>query len=194
MPAYVLIRETRKERRAPLRLCLSVAAGLGLGGALLGATAYVPALAAGLFRFIPLPVPISEPGRATEDHVIRIKADSNGHYYVKGSADGVPLEFMIDTGASYITLTKEAAGRLSVGPLNFNLATTTANGPIQNAQITIRQLTVGLVHHQRHSRCGERRRTRSAIAGHELAPPLPINRNPKQRDDAPLLRNVTWSM
>ena len=82
---------------------------------------------------------------ATEgsDHVIRIKADSNGHYYVKGSADGVPLEFMIDTGASYVTLTKEAAGRLSVGPLSFDLPTNTANGPIQNAQITIHQLTIG---------------------------------------------------
>jgi clan AA aspartic protease (TIGR02281 family) len=148
MPAYVLIRETRKERRAPLRVCLTVAAGLGLGGALLGGAAYGPALAAGLFRFIPFLAPTVEGGqgpRATEgsDHVIRVKADSNGHYYVKGSADGVPLEFMIDTGASYITLTKEAAGRLGVGPLNFNLAVTTANGPIQNAQIAIHQLTVG---------------------------------------------------
>src|SRR5579862_7335605 len=29
-------------------------------------------------------------------------ADSNGHYYVKGSADGVPLEFMIDTGVDFL--------------------------------------------------------------------------------------------
>lgn len=148
MPAYVLIRETRKERKAPLLACISMVAGLGLGGALLGGTAYGPALAGGLFRFIPFLAPTLEPvsgPRATErsDHVIRIKADSNGHYYVKASADGVPLEFMIDTGASYITLTKEAAGRLSVGPLSFDIATNTANGPIQNAQITIHQLTVG---------------------------------------------------
>jgi clan AA aspartic protease (TIGR02281 family) len=143
MPAYVLIRETKKERRAPLRACIAAVAGLGLAGAVLGGTAYGPALAAGLLRFIPVPAPdfqrVSEPS----DHVIRIKADSNGHYYVKGSADGVPLEFMIDTGASYITLTKEAAGRLSVGPLSFDLTTNTANGPIENAQITIHQLTVG---------------------------------------------------
>jgi clan AA aspartic protease (TIGR02281 family) len=148
MPAYVLIRETRKERRARLRVCLTVAAGLGLGGALLGGAAYGPALAVGLFRFIPLPVPVSEPEHGAgatnaTDHVIRIKADSNGHYYVKGSADGVPLEFMIDTGASYITLTKGVAGRLNVGPLSFDTPTNTANGPIQNAQITIHQLTVG---------------------------------------------------
>jgi clan AA aspartic protease (TIGR02281 family) len=148
MPAYVLIRETKKAGKAPLLVCISMVAGLGLGGALLGGTAYGPALAAGMIRSIPFLAPILEAGhepRATEgsDHVIRIKADSNGHYYVKGSADGVPLEFMIDTGASYITLTKEAAGRLSVGPLSFDLTTNTANGPIQNAQITIRKLTIG---------------------------------------------------
>jgi clan AA aspartic protease (TIGR02281 family) len=148
MPAYVLIRETKKAGRAPFLVCISMVAGLGLGGALLGGTAYGPALAAGLLRFIPLLTPTLEPGdgpRATEgsDRVIRIKADSNGHYYVKGSADGVSLEFMVDTGASYIVLTKEAAGRLHVGPLSFDIPMNTANGPIQNAQITIRQLTVG---------------------------------------------------
>ena len=103
MPAYVLIRETKKERRAPLRVCIAAVAGLGLGGALLGGAAYGPALAGGLLGFVPFLAPILEPGhepRASEgsDHVIRIKADANGHYYVKGSADGVPLEFMIDTG------------------------------------------------------------------------------------------------
>ena len=148
MPAYVLIRETRKERRAPLRVCLTVAAGLGLGGALLGGAAYGPALAAGLFRFIPFLAPTVEGGqgpRATEgsDHVIRVKADSNGHYYVKGSADGVPLDFMIDTGATRIVLTREAAGRLHSGPLNFDVSTNTANGRIQNAEITIHKLTIG---------------------------------------------------
>ena len=148
MPAYVLIRETKKAGRAPLLVCISMVAGLGLGGALLGGTAYGPALAAGMIRSIPFLAPILEPGfepRSTEgsDHVIRIKADSNGHYYVKGSADGVPLEFMIDTGASYIVLTKEAAGRLHAGPLSFDLTTNTANGPIQNAQITIHKLTIG---------------------------------------------------
>src|SRR4051812_22003517 len=88
MPAYVLIRETKKERRAPLRACIAAVAGLGLAGAVLGGTAYGPALAAGLLRFIPVPAPdfqrVSEPS----DRVIRIKADSNGQYYVKGSADG----------------------------------------------------------------------------------------------------------
>ena len=93
MPPYVLIRETRKERRVPRRLALATAAGLGLGAALLGGSAYGPALAAGLLRFIPIFAPISEAGqapRATEDHVIRIKAEGDGHYYISGSAAASP--------------------------------------------------------------------------------------------------------
>jgi clan AA aspartic protease (TIGR02281 family) len=148
MPAYVLIRETTKERRAPLRVCISMVAGLGLGGALLGGTAYGQALAAGLIRFIPFLAPTLDPGdgpRAAEgsDHIIRIKAESDGHYYVKGSADGVPLEFMIDSGATHIVLPKEAAQRLHVGPLSFDVTTNTANGRIQNARITIHKLSIG---------------------------------------------------
>jgi clan AA aspartic protease (TIGR02281 family) len=148
MPAYVLIRETRKERRAPLRVCIAAVAGLGLGAAMLGGTAYAPALAGGLLRFIPFLAPILEDGqepRATEgsDHIIQIKADISGHYYVRGTADGVPLDFMIDTGATHVVVSKETAERLPVGPLNFDLPTYTANGRIQNAQITIRKLTIG---------------------------------------------------
>ena len=148
MPAYVLIRETKKERRAPLRACIAAVAGLGLGAATLGGAAYGPALAGGLLGLVPFLAPILEPGHEprpseSSDHVIRIKADASGHYYVKGSADGVPLDFMIDTGSTHVVVSKETAERLPVGPLNFDLPTYTANGRIQNAQITIHKLIIG---------------------------------------------------
>lgn len=150
MTPYVLIRETKKSRRTPLLVCLSVAAGLGLSGALLsgallGGTAYGEALAVGLTRFVPFLAPILMPGHETESshRAIRIQADSRGHYIVKGSADGVSLEFMIDSGATNIVLTRAAAELLHVGPLRFDVPTTTANGRVQNAQITIHKLTIG---------------------------------------------------
>ena len=145
MPAHVLIRETKKERRAPLRTAVATVAGLGLAGALLGGTAYGPEAAAGLLRFIPLIAPALPGPRATEnsDHVIRIKAAPDGHYYVKGDADGVPVEFMIDTGSTRIVLPKQIAERMNVGPLDFNIPTYTANGVSHDAAITIRKLTVG---------------------------------------------------
>ena len=147
MPAYVLIRETKKERRVPLRVAAATVAGIGLAGALLGGIAYGPSLAAGL-RFIPLLAPTLNlgPGPATtenSDHVIRIKAGPDSHYYVEGDADGVPVKFMIDTGSTRIVLPKQIAERLNVGPLNFDIPTYTANGVSHDAEITIRKLTVG---------------------------------------------------
>lgn len=144
MTPYVLIRETKKPRRSPLVVCITAAAGLGLSGALLGAAASGGTLAAGLTRFLPLLAPIFV-GHDSErfDHVIRITADSRGHYVVNGTADGVPLQFMIDSGATNIVLTKADARKLNVGPLSFDITTSTANGAVQSAAVTIGTLTVG---------------------------------------------------
>jgi aspartyl protease family protein len=140
--AYVLIRETRKARKARLLVCASMVAGLGLIGTVLSGTAYGDAVAAGLSRFIPVLIPALDTGHGSQglDHIIRIKADSRGHYYIKGSADGVPLEFMIDSGATNIVFPRADAERLHVGPLRFDMPTATANGRIQSAEITIHEL------------------------------------------------------
>lgn len=145
MAPYVLIRETKRPRRASFVVCISAAAGLGLSGALLGGTAVGPALAAGLTRFVPFLAPVLLPGHESESshRVIRIEADSRGHYVVKGTADGVPLEFLIDSGATNIVLTKSDAQRLNAGPLRFDVTSSTANGLVQSAEITIGTLTVG---------------------------------------------------
>jgi clan AA aspartic protease (TIGR02281 family) len=144
MTPYVLLRETKKPRRGRLLVCISAAAGLGFSGALLAATASGEALTVGLSRFVPFLIPALINGDAeSSDRVIQIKADSRGHYTAKGTADGVPFEFLIDSGATNIVLTKAAAERLNIGPLHFDTPTSTANGQVQNAQIRIHKLTVG---------------------------------------------------
>lgn len=145
MVPYVLLRETKRPGRARLVVCISAAAGLGLSGALLAGAAYGDALAVGLTKFVPFLTPVVMPGHETESahRVIRIKADSRGHYVVKGIADGVPLEFMIDSGATNIVLTKADARRLNTGPLRFDVTTSTANGTVKSAEMTIGTLTVG---------------------------------------------------
>lgn len=144
MAPYVLIRETKRPHRAPFVVCITAAAGLGLSGALLVAAASGGTLAAGLTRFVPFlaPIFVGDESQRSE-HVIRITADSRGHYVVNGTADGVPLQFLIDSGATNIVLTKAAARRLNTGPLRFDVTTSTANGPVQNAEIRIGTLTVG---------------------------------------------------
>lgn len=144
MTPYVLIRETKRPRRAPLVMCITAAAGLGLSGALLGAAASGGTLAAGITSFVPFLAPLFIGAESQRSgHVIRITADARGHYVVHGTADGVSLQFLIDSGATNIVLTKAAARRLNAGPLRFDVTTSTANGPVQNAEMRIGTLTVG---------------------------------------------------
>jgi len=61
---------------------------------------------------------------------IAIPVARDGHYYLDGAINGVPLKFMIDTGASYVSVGADfaRAARLPKGvPGYFS----TANGPVE---------------------------------------------------------------
>lgn len=61
---------------------------------------------------------------------IVIPAARNGHYYLEGAINGVPLRFMVDTGASYVSVGAgfaRSAGLPDGVPGYFN----TANGSVE---------------------------------------------------------------
>jgi aspartyl protease family protein len=109
---------------------------LGVGGRLLG---------------VLLPgVPISgqlvgEPG----DTVVIVRA-MDGHFAVHANVDDERLTLLVDTGASFVTLTADDATRvgIDVGALRFTLPIQTANGTILTARVTLEQLGIGSI--QRH--------------------------------------------
>ena len=60
---------------------------------------------------------------------LKIPRDRDGHFYVNGSINGRPLTFMIDTGASRVTVSEAfavSAGLRGGEPTTFN----TANGQL----------------------------------------------------------------
>ncbi len=61
---------------------------------------------------------------------IAIPVSRDGHYYLNGSINGVPLIFMIDTGATYVSVgeTFAAAARLPQGITGYF---STANGTVE---------------------------------------------------------------
>ena len=61
---------------------------------------------------------------------IRIPMSRDGHYWVTLDVNGTPLRFMVDTGASHMVLSYEAAASVGLDPQNlpFNRAVRTANG------------------------------------------------------------------
>ena len=105
----------------------------GVGGRLLGV------LAPG--------VPISGRLAGEADSAVVIARGIDGHFAVRASVQNVPMMMMVDTGASFVTLTPEDAAAIGVdaGALRFTMPIRTANGLIQAAPITIAKLALGSI-------------------------------------------------
>lgn len=85
----------------------------------------------------------ARPGPATFETVLR--ADPNGHFWLEAIVNGEPITFVVDTGASDITLSPPDARRLGFRPdrLRFDRRYQTANGEIFGAGVRLREFRVG---------------------------------------------------
>jgi aspartyl protease family protein len=74
-----------------------------------------------------------------------IARSRDGNFSVIAQVNGSHIAFVIDTGASAVTLTQDAAkaARLPLGNLTYSVNIETANGPAHAAAITLDSLTVG---------------------------------------------------
>jgi len=70
---------------------------------------------------------------------------NNGHFAVDARVDGRRIPFMIDTGASHITIRESDASRLGFHPKerDYTIRMNTANGVGRAAQIDLRMIEVG---------------------------------------------------
>ena len=77
------------------------------------------------------------------EHVVA--AGPHGHFVVEAIVDGVPITFLVDTGASEIVLTEDDARALGFEPrrLEFSERFRTANGEVRAAPVTLRELRIG---------------------------------------------------
>jgi aspartyl protease family protein len=68
-----------------------------------------------------------------------------GHVVVDAVVNGAPMRMLVDTGASFVTLTPSdarAAG-ITPGELVFNRRASTANGLVRMAPMTLREVRIG---------------------------------------------------
>jgi aspartyl protease family protein len=61
---------------------------------------------------------------------ISIPAARDGHYYLEGAVNGVPLRFMIDTGATYVSVSGKFAAKAGL-PEGVKGYFSTANGTVE---------------------------------------------------------------
>lgn len=98
-------------------------------------------------RFDPLrhgPPARIETGAGGEARIV-LEAGPGGHFFFEGEADGAAVRFMVDTGASVVTLTESdarAAG-LRFGRGDFRVPFETANGTVYAAPARLSTLRIG---------------------------------------------------
>lgn len=69
----------------------------------------------------------------------------DGHFYLRLELDGVPVDFVVDTGASDVVLTLADARRIGIDPerLAFTDKAMTANGEVRTARARVAEVRLG---------------------------------------------------
>jgi aspartyl protease family protein len=69
----------------------------------------------------------------------------DGHYYLTLMLDGTPVEFVVDTGATEMVLSREDASRIGLDPerLAYTGIAMTANGQVRTARARVGDVTLG---------------------------------------------------
>jgi aspartyl protease family protein len=81
------------------------------------------------------------------DNAMSFRASSNGHFMVEALVDGKPIQFMVDSGASDVTLSLRDAERLGMdrASLKFDRTYQTANGVVRGAPVRLKRVEIGSV-------------------------------------------------
>jgi aspartyl protease family protein len=76
---------------------------------------------------------------------VTIGKASNGHFEADGAVNGAGVSFLVDTGASSVVLTMEAAKAAGIQPdgLAFTFPVSTANGIAFAAKVTLGEVKIG---------------------------------------------------
>lgn len=80
-----------------------------------------------------------------QDGAIEIARATDGHYHLPLTINGRVVDFLVDTGASNVVLSRTDALRLGIDPdsLAFLGAARTANGTVRTALVRLPEVTLG---------------------------------------------------
>ena len=94
---------------------------------------------------LPLRGTISAGQEQTGARKVVLGANDYGHFHAIAQIRGQEVEFMTDTGATYVALSYETAQKLGLAPQNlrFNGRSTTANGVARVASLVLDTIRVG---------------------------------------------------
>lgn len=74
-----------------------------------------------------------------------IRAGAGGHFLLDASVNGNELPFVVDTGATSVFLSADAAREAGINPdtLDYSVHMRTASGIVKGARVTLREVRIG---------------------------------------------------
>jgi len=83
----------------------------------------------------------------SEASEIEIPISPDGHFHTRVLVNGEAIDFLVDTGATSVALTREDARRigLDVDSLQYRVPVRTANGMTYQAPVVLEELKIGLL-------------------------------------------------
>lgn len=69
----------------------------------------------------------------------------NGHFYAEAQVNGMPVRFVVDTGATGVALAAADAQRvgLQFSPADYEVIGSGASGPVRGLRVTLDRVTLG---------------------------------------------------
>ena len=85
-------------------------------------------------------------GSASGNSIAILKADGAGHFFTTGAINGAAVRFMVDTGATYVSIGASDARRIGINPAGGQRGMShTANGVTEVTRVKLNTVRVGEV-------------------------------------------------
>lgn len=84
------------------------------------------------------------------DARIEVPRSGDGHYYLRADINGAPVDFVVDTGATDLVLSRRDAARAGIDPddLVYLGTAVTANGMVRTAAVRLDSVRIGAIEDQ----------------------------------------------
>lgn len=92
----------------------------------------------------PVAIASAKPEHKSATEALMLRRDSSGQFHLEASVNGLPVEFLVDTGADIVALTEEEAANLglSVSEGDFQPVMQTASGVGYGAKVRLDEIEV----------------------------------------------------
>jgi len=132
-------------KRVPaLGQSLRMASTLGLMGVLVMVVLQVSRMDPRFEMAVP---ELGMPQQVVEGNETRVPLAPDGHFWLRGEVDGVPVRFLVDTGATLTAVSRQTADKAGLEPKDagFPVIMQTANGSVSAELTTLGELRFGNV-------------------------------------------------